>query len=279
LTNFKPHSSLLSLSNRAPRHLLRPRSTARMHRSRKLFCPLPALACAALALAACGDAPTLPTSFAQQAGGRTWVAVAEPAGLPDARTWLPLLSRPEAQRVRSLLADAMKLRRDGDLEAGLAAESQARIAAAQALPADPPPARVGAALAAVREWETRAGDRLRAGHYPGLDSTLASVAAQRTLAEGALARGDRRAAAALLAQAGETARVYSPVRVALRLVERAEQRIDTDPAPTPELRRARLLLRTAREAMATGDQTRAMKRAWYAQQIIDAHDARAELLP
>ncbi|HET7463725.1 MAG TPA: hypothetical protein VFJ82_20890 [Longimicrobium sp.] len=244
-----------------------------MPRSRKLFGPLLASVCAALALSACGDAPTLPTSFAQEAGGRTWVAVAEPAGMPDARTWLPLLPRPEAGRIRLLLADAERLRRGGDLEGGLAAESQARLAAAQALAGDPPPAGVNAALAAVREWESRAADRLRAGHYPGLDSTVVAVAAQRALAEAALARGDRRAAAALLAQAGETARVYSPVRVALRLVERAEQRIDADPSPTPVLRRARLLLRTAREAMATGDQTRAMKRAWYAQQIIDAHDA------
>jgi hypothetical protein len=68
--------------------------------------------------------------------------------------------------------------------------------------------------------------------------------------------------------------VYAPETVALGLVSRAEQRIDADPAPTPDLRRARLLLRLAREAMATGDQTRAMKRAWYALQIIDAHDAR-----
>jgi Cdc6-like AAA superfamily ATPase len=129
------------------------------------------------------------------------------------------------------------------------------------------------ALAALREWETRAAERLRAGQYPGLDSTVTLVAAQRAAAEAALDAGDRRAAAGLLAQAGETARAYSPVRVALRLVERAEQRIDADPSPTHDLRRARLLLRTAREAMATGDQMRAMKRAWYAQQIIDAHDA------
>ncbi|HET7233336.1 MAG TPA: hypothetical protein VFJ16_25210 [Longimicrobium sp.] len=243
-----------------------------MHRSRKRFAPLVASACA-LILAACGDAPTLPTSFAQEAGGRTWVAVAEPSGMPDARTWLPLLPRPQAQQIRSLLADAGKLRRDGQLEAGLAAEAQARVAAAQALPADVPAPRVQGALAALREWETRAAGRLRAGQYPGLDSTVTLVAAQRAAAEAALESGDRRAAAAILARAGETARAYSPVRVALRLVQRAEQRIDADPSPTPDLRRARLLLRTAREAMATGDQMRAMKRAWYAQQIIDAHDA------
>jgi len=242
-----------------------------MHRSRTLLSTFLASLLAALALAACGDAPTLPSSFAQEAGGRTWVAVMEPAGMPDARAWMAFMPRPESQRIRVMLAEAARLRRGGDLEGGLAAEAQARLAAAGA--ADPSSAGVNAALNGLREWETRAADRLRAGRYPGLDSTLAAVATQRAAAEDALARGDRRGAAVLAAEAGELARLHSPVRVALRLVERAEQRIDTDPSPTPDLRRARLLLRTAREAMATGDQTRAMKRAWYAQQIIDAHDA------
>lgn len=241
--------------------------------SRRHFAPLAAIAAAVLALAACGDAPTLPTSFAQQAGGRTWVAVAEPAGMPDARTWLPFLTRPDAQRIRGMLADAGRLRRGGDLEAGLDAESAARVEAARALAADPPQPSLVAALSALREWETRASDRLRAGQYPALDSAMAAVATRRAEAEAALAQGDRRGAAAIVAEAGEMARDWSPVRVALRLVESAEARIDADPAPSPDLRRARLLLRTAREAMATGDQTRAMKRAWYAQQIIDAHDA------
>jgi len=248
-----------------------------MPRFRTHLLTLLAPVCAVLSLAACGDGPTLPTSFAQEAGGRTWVAVAEPAGMPDARTWTPFLARAQARQVRAMLADAGKLRRSGDLEAGLAAEANARLAAA--LAADPPVAGVNAALNGLREWETRAGDRLRAGRYPGLDSTVAAVATQRAAAEEALGRGDHRGAASLAAQAGELARAYSPVRVALRLVERAEQRIDGDPAPGPDLRRARLLLRTAREAMAMGDQTRAMRRAWYAQQIIDAHDAREGASP
>jgi len=64
------------------------------------------------------------------------------------------------------------------------------------------------------------------------------------------------------------------VAVALRLVVQAERRIDGDRSPSPDLKRARLLLRLSREAMATGDQTRAMRRAWYALQLIDAEDAR-----
>ena len=63
--------------------------------------------------------------------------------------------------------------------------------------------------------------------------------------------------------------------MALRLIADAERRVGADPQPSPELRRARMLLRMSREAMATGDQTRAMKRAWYALQIIDGLEAGA----
>jgi uncharacterized Ntn-hydrolase superfamily protein len=107
---------------------------------------------------------------------------------------------------------------------------------------------------------------------------VTAVAALRAQAEAALDRGEPRAAALLLAEAGEAARDHSPMRVALRLLQRSEQRIDSDPEPTPDMRRARRLLRGAREAMATGDQMRAMKRAWYAQQILDAHDAGGDSL-
>ena len=78
---------------------------------RNHFAPLVACLFATLSVAACGDAPTLPTSFAQEAGGRTWVAVTEPAGMPDARTWLPYLAAGDAHRIRALVSDAAKVRR------------------------------------------------------------------------------------------------------------------------------------------------------------------------
>lgn len=225
-------------------------------------------------LAACGDAPMLPTSFAQQAGGKTWVAVAPPARMPDARTWLAYGSPESAARIRALQTEAAHARRAGMLETALELDAQAARVSASFLVTPPPAPKVMGAASAVREWEQRAADRLRAGDYPGLDSALAVVTAQRGAAEAALARGDARAAVLHLADAAEAARAYAPEAVALGLVARAEQRIDADPAPTQDLKRARLLLRLAREAMATGDQTRAMKRAWYALQIIDDHDGR-----
>ncbi|HEU0053161.1 MAG TPA: hypothetical protein VFQ39_08280, partial [Longimicrobium sp.] len=73
------------------------------------------LSCAALCalLAACGDAPTAPKSYVQEAGGALWVAVVEPAGMPDARTWLPYvpLASPAQARVRALRDEAARERR------------------------------------------------------------------------------------------------------------------------------------------------------------------------
>ncbi|MFL5537421.1 MAG: hypothetical protein ACJ8J0_00420 [Longimicrobiaceae bacterium] len=245
-----------------------------MTRFRSIAARLAAPLALCAALAACGDAPTLPTSFAREAGGKTWVAVREPAGLADARSWLPYLAADDAARVRQAQAAADAARREGRLEAALELDAEARLAAASLLAADPPPARVPAALSALREWEARAAERLEAGSYPALQATAAVVAARRAEAEAALARGDARAAVVHLAEGGEAARGASPVAVALRLVASAEQRIDGEASPSADLRRARLLLRLSREAMATGDQTRAMKRALYALQLIDAEDAR-----
>lgn len=237
---------------------------------------LPAALALSALTAACGDAPTAPTSFAREAGGRTWVAVAEPAGLPVARTWLPYLAPASAAHVRELQAAADEARRAGRLEEALEGDGAARMAAASLLGSDPPPARVRAALSALEAWEAHAAERLQAASYPGLDSVAAVVALRRGEARAALAAGDTRGAALRLAEGAEAARTTSPVAVALRLVTDAERRIDDDPSPSADLKRARLLLRLSREAMATGDQTRAMRRAWYALQLIDAADARRE---
>jgi hypothetical protein len=246
----------------------------RMTRFRRSAARLAAPLTLCALVAACGDAPTLPTSFVQEAGGTTWVAVREPAGLADARSWLPYLSPADAARVRQVQAAADAARQGGRLEAALEMEAEARLAAASLLAADPPPARVRAALGALLEWESRAAARREAGRYPALDSVATVVAARRAEAQAALARDDARGAVLRLAEGGEAARSASPVAVALRVVGRAEQRIDGDPSPSAELRRARLLLHLSRDAMATGDQTRAMRRALYALQLIDADAAR-----
>lgn len=229
------------------------------------------LACGLLCAlaAACADSPTAPTSFVHEAGGSTWVAVAEPAGMPDARGWLPYLAPGAAAEVRTLRDEAARARREGDLERFLALESRAHLRASEMVAKAPPPAKVLDVLAALESWRQRALERLEEGEHPELDAARVAVEGHRDAARRALAQGDTAAAVASLARAAEAARDFSPVSVALRLISQSEGRIDADPSPSADLKRARLLLRTAREAMATGDQTRAMKRAWYALQIID----------
>ena len=194
--------------------------------------------------------------------------------MPGVRTWLAFAPREAAAQVRAVERQAARARRAGLLEAALEMDAQAARMAATSLSVDPPAPRVYGAVSAVREWETRAEERLQSGRYPELERALAAVSAARGQAEAALARGETRAAVLRLADAADAARQFAPEAVALRLIADAERRAGGDPEPGPELRRARMLLRLSREAMATGDQTRAMKRAWYALQIIDAHDGR-----
>jgi hypothetical protein len=235
--------------------------------------PLALLAtlCCAAALAACDAGPTLPTSFAQSVGGRTYVAVTPPDGLPDARTWLPFVTRAGSvlPRLKQLRADEAKARGLGSLEraASLAAD-QARLAAAAAADVGPEP--LLRADAALERWQERAAARRAQGTYPALDSAAADVARLRTGARQAALKGDTSAAVAELTEAAERARGFAPQAVGLRLLADAERRLDAGGERTVGLRRARQLLRSAREALVTGDDSRAVRRAAYAIQILDA---------
>ena len=233
-----------------------------------------AAACALLP--ACADAPTGPQSYVQEAGGDLWVAVVEPVGMPDARTWLPFVpaGSPAAERVRALQGEAGRARRAGELERGMALEAEAAREAAGAIGRAPPAQTVLEALAALESWVQRAELRTETGRFPGLDTTSVRVRERRDEARALLAQGDTGAAAVKLAAAAEAAREYAPLAVGLRLVERCEARIDRQGEPTPNLKRARRLLGTAREALAMGDEGRAVKRALYALQLLEQEEAR-----
>jgi len=234
-----------------------------------------ALAACSLIAPACADSPTAPNSFVHEAGGSVWVAVAVPEGLPEAKGWLPYLraDAPEHARVRQLADEASHARRAGELEASAALEAEAlRVAAAVA---HPPAVKLLGAVAALDRWGERAGERLESGSFPELEGAAARVRELRNAARADLVRGDTQSAVLRLVEAAEVARGYAPATVGLRLVAQAERRIDAEAQPSQNLRRARLLLRTAREAMAQGDETRAMKRAWYALQLIEAEEKAA----
>jgi hypothetical protein len=232
-----------------------------------LLCTL----CCAAAVSACDAGPTLPTSFAQSVGGRTWVAVTPPDGLPDARTWLPFVRRadPALPRLKQLRAAEAAARKAGDLEgaATLASEQAVLAARAAAQTGTEPLLR---AQAALERWEERAAARRVQGSYPELDSAAADVARLREAARQAAQRGDTSAAVVKLTEAAERARSFAPQAVGLRLLADAGRRLDAAGEPTVPLRRARQLLRSAREALVTGDDARAVRRAAYALQILDA---------
>lgn len=222
------------------------------------------------AVAACGDAPTMPASYVQEVAGRRWIAISGPAGLPDVRTWARWLPRGSraAQRVAALEAEERSARRAGALaRADSLREAAARTAAAASR--HPSPAVLRVANAALAEWERRAAEQLDSGTERDFARAVADVGAQREAAGLALARGDTATAVLRLAAAAERARGFAPGAVALRLLDDAEARLRALPRASATDERALRLLRGARSALAAGDVVRAVRRAMYARQLIE----------
>jgi uncharacterized protein YjiS (DUF1127 family) len=235
---------------------------------------LAALALVLLVVPACEDAGTAPTSYVQVVGSGTWVAVAEPPGMPRADTWLPWLAvdGPAAAQVHQLRETASRARNAGRIEESLALEDEALRLAAGSLARAPDPVRgLLTPLAALDAWTDRARARLELGRYPALDTATAVVAAQAASARRALAAGDTMTAVAHIANGTLVARRHSTLGVGLRLLAAVEGRLGREqPGESANLRRARHLISGAREALSTGDSMRAMRRAVYALQLLES---------
>jgi hypothetical protein len=246
----------------------------------RVFRPLAVLFAAALpALSACDDGPTAPTSYVQVAGGRAWVAVAEPRGLPRAETWLPYLPAASRAGVDALRAGAQRARAAGRPEEALALEGQALRQAAAGVERAPHAGRLLGVLAALEAWTDRARARLDLGAHPELSAAAASVAAQAQAARAALAAGDTAAAVRHLSEGTLAAREQSPMGVGLRLLADAEARLQAGAASGATARNARALLLGARAGLASGDSIRALRRAVYALQLLEGAPAPAVVDP
>jgi hypothetical protein len=221
-------------------------------------------------LAACEDSPTASATYAHVADGRTWVAVAEPAGLPTMDTWLPFVGVEAAADLRTLRGEAARARGAGRIEEARALEAEGFARAARALHRTPDERDVLVALAALESWVSRAEARLLVDDDADLAATVGDVRALHREARTALAAGERTAAVVHVTGAAAAAREWSPVAVGLRLLARAEHRLETGEVPEEAARRARRLLVGAREGLATGDTVRAVRRALYALQVLDA---------
>ena len=223
---------------------------------------------ALLALAACEDAPTGPSSYAQVLGGTSWVAVAEPPGMAGADTWLPYAVPSAAAEARDLSAAAGRARRSGRIAEAVELEGHALLAAA-AVERAPLPERVLGPLAALDAWVVRSAGRLATEPHPYLAESTAAVSAHADSARASLAAGDTAAAVLHLARGTLHAREHAPMAVGARLLASLEVRLEGAPA-LPSTQRARRLLAGAREGLATGDTVRALRRVVYAHQLLDA---------
>jgi hypothetical protein len=111
---------------------------------------LPAAALALLlASTACDDLPSGPQVWTRDAVGRRWVAIAEPVGMPSARSWAPWDPALTQDSARGLLLAAARERRSGRIEVALAAEQEAAELAAAGLARTPAATAVLSPLAAL----------------------------------------------------------------------------------------------------------------------------------
>jgi hypothetical protein len=239
----------------------------RFHRPARL-----AALAAVLLLAACEDAPTAPTSYVQQAAGGVWVAVTEPAQLPRVDTWLPYIGAetPAAGALREMRDRAARFRTAGRVEDALRLEDEMMVFAARSLTRPPDPARLLAGVAALDEWADRAHARLQTGSYPELSAAVAIVTAEAQEARARMAAGDTGRAVLHVTRGAVAAREQAPVAVGLRLMAAVEAALAGGAGESAGVRRARHLLADAREGLATGDSLRALRRAVYALQLLDA---------
>lgn len=230
--------------------------------------------CAAV-LAACDDAPTVPRAYVHPAEGELWVAITVPQGIPELSLWLPYLrgnaseSARSLDRVRTLQAESERARRAGNHERAVLLEEEAIQVMAGSLVTMPEVRLFLRSFTAFDAWLDRADAQLALTPLPQLEHVIRQVRTERRGAERALVEGDTVAAVALLATAALHVREQSPRVVALRVLERASARLETEGLDDVNSARARRLLANAREALLAGQDARALQRALYALQLAD----------
>jgi hypothetical protein len=236
-------------------------------------------------LAACDDGPAGPGVIVHPADGQVWTAVLVPDGVPEARTWLAQV-RPQGpdseaalRQIRDLRGEAERARRAGDLETARLREDDAALLAARSLTQMPPTPVLLAGLGALDIWSDRASRPLEGEGFDELRTTVADVRAHRRRAASAMQNGDTLTAVLALTEASRLVNSYAPDLVAARLLARAETRLREHSASHPDAARALRLLRNSREALATGDDERAIRRAFYALQLADQLTSNRAALP
>lgn len=243
-------------------------------RRRNAWCRRAVCAGTALLALACKDAPTAPEVIRQAAGGSLWAAIAVPAGVPQAETWLPYVQpkdsggRQSLDEIQQIGRAARAARRTGDVGLALRLEADASRRAAEAVNVAPPPGVLLDALSGLQLWADHAEWEFGDGaEVPWVNSASTVVRRHGGDARAALLRGDTAAAVLLLDAGAETVRAHSPEAVAVRVLDDADHLLAAVTLSPPMQRRAERLLRTARAGLAAGDGGRALHRALYALQL------------
>jgi len=227
-----------------------------------------------LAVAGCRDAPTEPAALVVAA--ETEAALRVAASLPT----LPQL----VERARSAgkleageaeaVAEAYALWAQADStanpRAAVALRRRSYALAAPVLARSLGPAGLAEVEAGLRQWIELASTALDGVSVPGVADALNTA---RSLVARAGRADDPVRVAELLLEAGDRLRETTPAAVARRLIRQVERALTTREGPADRAgevarRRAERLLRGARQALAEGDPVLAIRRAYYARQLL-----------
>lgn len=248
---------------------------------------LPTLAFSALlALVGCGDALTEPEALLVAA--RTEAALQLSASLPtlphlvgralgpngsDRRSNAAATETTALSRARALWLEAAGT---GDAGAAAALREAAYALAASELAVILDSAAVADMHRLLDRWIRSATTLLGGAHYPQIEAALEQGRTLLKRARAAEVEGDRAAAVAALLEAADRLAETTPEGVALRLIREAEHlygKRSTAKEDAPHdlsLSRAGRLLRGAREALGQRDYILAIRRAYYAGQLLRA---------
>ena len=233
--------------------------------------------------AACADAPRDPVALLVAPEGRAALEVGStlPA-LPD------LIRRHTPGAPTGDLARAETLWREAVVSADPAQAAELREAAyalaAPLLAVAMDSASLAGTQARLERWIDLAGGALRHAEFPDLTAALNEAGGSLAAARGAAARGDRVEAVGLTLRAADRLAETTPQAVAARLSAEDEAALATlrqvAGRPAAEESRRRLeridrLVRGAREALAAGHYELAIRRAYYARQLLTAERALA----
>lgn len=204
------------------------------------------------ALSVSGALPTLPI-VVERAVGRIDVEPEAASALEWARSlWVDAEAAPDP-------AAAEALRRS-------AYEAAAPVLARTFKPED---------IAALREtldhWVEAAGTAANGAELPEVEAALRAGAALLAHAGRLERQGRVEQSVRALLEASDRLRETTPRAVALRLIQQARERLasaDADRIGEVDRRRAERLLNGAREALDGGDTVRAIRRAYYARQLL-----------